>query len=165
MQTNKLDAMEARFRSLEDQLSDPSVISNQNKWRTLSKEHSDLGEIVTLYRSYKKVDKTCKEAVNILEDKSQSDLHELAKEELKEKCPNLEIVSSWNDNFEIMKKGSSKGEAVQYLAKYLGLDKNEVMCIGDSENDLSMIKFAGIGVAMGNAIDKVKLQNLIQMPV
>ncbi len=84
MQTNKLDAMEARFRSLEDQLSDPSVISNQNKWRTLSKEHSDLGEIVTLYRSYKKVDKTCKEAVNILEDKSQSDLHELAKEELKE---------------------------------------------------------------------------------
>ena len=52
--------MEARFRSLEDQLSDPSVISNQNKWRTLSKEHSDLGEIVTLYRSYKKVDKTCK---------------------------------------------------------------------------------------------------------
>ena len=30
MQTNKLDAMEARFRSLEDQLSDPSVISNQN---------------------------------------------------------------------------------------------------------------------------------------
>ena len=84
MQTNKLDAMEARFRSLEDLLSDPSVISNQNKWRTLSKEHSDLGEIVTLYRSYKKVDKTCKEAVNILEDKSQSDLHELAKEELKE---------------------------------------------------------------------------------
>ena len=84
MQTNKLDAMEARFRSLEDQLSDPSVIFNQNKWRTLSKEHSDLGEIVTLYRSYKKVDKTCKEAVNILEDKSQSDLHELAKEELKE---------------------------------------------------------------------------------
>ena len=51
MQTNKLDAMEARFRSLEDQLSDPSVIFNQNKWRTLSKEHSDLGEIVTLYRS------------------------------------------------------------------------------------------------------------------
>ena len=43
------------------------------------------------------------------------------------------------NGFEIMKKGSSKGEAVQYLAKYLGLDKNEVMCIGDSENDLSMI--------------------------
>ena len=79
-----------------------------------------------------------------------------AKKEVKENCPSLEIVSSWNDNFEIMKKGSSKGEAVQYLAKYLGLDRSEVMCIGDSENDLSMIEFAGIGVAMGNAIDKVK---------
>ena len=55
-----------------------------------------------------------------------------------------------------MKKGSSKGEAVQYLANYLSLDRSEVMCIGDSENDLSMIEFAGIGVAMGNAIDKVK---------
>ena len=79
-----------------------------------------------------------------------------AKKELQEKCPNLEIVSSWDDNFEIMKKGSSKGEAVQYLANYLSLDRSEVMCIGDSENDLSMIEFAGIGVAMGNAIDKVK---------
>lgn len=79
-----------------------------------------------------------------------------AKEELKKLCPNLEIVSSWNDNFEIMKKGSSKGEAVKQLAKYFNLDKKEVMCIGDSENDLSMIEFAGVGVAMGNAIAKVK---------
>lgn len=80
----------------------------------------------------------------------------LAKKELQEKCPNLEIVSSWADNFEIMEKGSSKGDAVKYLTKYFNLDKSEVMCIGDSENDISMIEFAGVGVAMGNAIDKVK---------
>lgn len=79
-----------------------------------------------------------------------------AKEELHKLSPNLEIVSSWNDNFEIMKKGSSKGAAVEQLTKYLNLSRDEVMCIGDSENDLSMIEFASIGVAMGNAIDKVK---------
>jgi Cof subfamily protein (haloacid dehalogenase superfamily) len=79
-----------------------------------------------------------------------------AKDELKKLNPNLEIVSSWDDNFEIMKKGSSKGEAVAKLAKYLNLKSDEVMCIGDSENDLSMIKYAGIGVAMGNAVDEVK---------
>ncbi|SCJ05906.1 Phosphatase YidA [uncultured Clostridium sp.] len=79
-----------------------------------------------------------------------------AKKELQGLNPNLEIVSSWDDNFEIMKKGSSKGEAVEQLTKYLNLNRDEVMCIGDSENDLSMIEFAGIGVAMGNAIDKVK---------
>ncbi|CEK35799.1 HAD family hydrolase,Phosphatase YidA,sugar phosphate phosphatase,Predicted hydrolase (HAD superfamily),Cof-like hydrolase,haloacid dehalogenase-like hydrolase [[Clostridium] sordellii] len=79
-----------------------------------------------------------------------------AKNELKKLNPELEIVSSWDDNFEIMKKGSSKGEAVSQLAKYFNLKRDEIMCIGDSENDLSMIEYAGIGVAMGNAIDKVK---------
>lgn len=78
------------------------------------------------------------------------------KKELKQLNPELEIVSSWDDNFEIMKKGSSKGEAVAQLSKYFNLKRDEVMCIGDSENDLSMIEYAGIGVAMGNAIDIVK---------
>lgn len=79
-----------------------------------------------------------------------------AKYELKKLNPELEIVSSWDDNFEIMKKGSSKGEAVAQLAKYFNLKRDEIMCIGDSENDLSMIEYAGVGVAMGNAINKVK---------
>lgn len=78
------------------------------------------------------------------------------KEEIKSHCPHLEVVSSWKNNFEVMKKGSSKGEAVKQLAEFYHLTPSEVMCIGDSENDLSMIQFAGIGVAMGNAIDLVK---------
>ncbi len=79
-----------------------------------------------------------------------------ARKELEDLNMDVEIVSSWDDNFEIMKKGSSKGEAVKALTEYLGLKQDEVMCIGDSENDLSMIKYAGVGVAMGNAIEKVK---------
>lgn len=79
-----------------------------------------------------------------------------AKEELKSCSSDLEIVSSWNNNFEVMKKGSSKGEAVKQLSKFLNIDKEDIMCIGDSENDLSMIQYAGIGVAMGNASDEVK---------
>ena len=79
-----------------------------------------------------------------------------ARKELENLNMDIEIVSSWSDNFEIMKKGSSKGEAVEALTKYLGLKEDEVMCIGDSENDLSMIKYAGVGVAMGNAIERIK---------
>lgn len=78
------------------------------------------------------------------------------KDEIKAKCPHLEVVSSWKNNFEVMKKGSSKGAAVAQLAAFFNLKPEEVMCIGDSENDLSMIEFAGIGVAMGNAMDIVK---------
>lgn len=79
-----------------------------------------------------------------------------AKAELAECTDNLEIVTSWEDNFEVMKKGSSKGNAVKKLAEFFGLTADEVMCIGDSENDISMLKFAGIGVAMGNATSDVK---------
>lgn len=72
------------------------------------------------------------------------------------KFKELEVVSSAGNNFEIMCKGVSKGRAVEILAAYYGLKSEEVMCIGDNENDLSMIKYAGMGVAMGNGEEFVK---------
>jgi Cof subfamily protein (haloacid dehalogenase superfamily) len=68
----------------------------------------------------------------------------------------FEVVSSRFDNFEVMNKGVSKGSSVKILADYYGINKEQIICIGDSENDLSMIKFAGLGVAMGNADEAVK---------
>ena len=80
-----------------------------------------------------------------------------AKKELKETFGDkLHVVSSGTNNFEIISGTISKGIAVKYLAESLNLKPSEVMCIGDSENDLSMINYAGIGVAMGNALDMVK---------
>ncbi|MEG2193610.1 MAG: Cof-type HAD-IIB family hydrolase [Terrisporobacter sp.] len=89
-------------------------------------------------------------------DKNNKDKLIKAREELEKLNTDMEIVSSWNDNFEVMKKGSTKGEAVRHLARYFGFTKDQVMCIGDSENDLSMINYAGTGIAMGNATDDVK---------
>ena len=68
----------------------------------------------------------------------------------------FEVVSSRFDNFEVMNKGVSKGSAVKKLADYYGINSEQVICIGDSENDLSMIEFAGFGIAMGNADEAVK---------
>lgn len=42
------------------------------------------------------------------------------------------------------------------LAAFYNIKQDEVICIGDNENDLSMIKCAGIGIAMGNAEDSIK---------
>lgn len=67
-----------------------------------------------------------------------------------------EVVSSNRDNIEVMLKGISKGKAVKVLADFYNISRDEIICIGDNENDLSMIEFAGLGVAMGNAADKVK---------
>lgn len=84
------------------------------------------------------------------------DILQSVKQEIKLKCPQLEVVSSWSNNFEVMKKGVSKGEAVNHLREYLNLTREEVMCIGDSENDISMLECAGTAVAMGNATEEVK---------
>lgn len=90
----------------------------------------------------------------IIVDKDYEKL-KLAKDELL-KIEDLEVVSSFENNIEVMAKGVSKGKAVEILANHYKLNREEVMCIGDSENDLSMIKFAGFGVAMGNGNDLVK---------
>lgn len=77
------------------------------------------------------------------------------KEELN-KVDEVVYFGSGSFSIEINHKGVSKGNAVQELAKYYGFNKDEIMCIGDNENDLSMIQYAGLGIAMGNAIDAVK---------
>lgn len=72
------------------------------------------------------------------------------KEELR-KIPDVEVVSSSENNFEVMQKGVSKGQGVEMLAAFYGIDREKVICIGDNENDLTMIEFAGLGIAMGNS--------------
>lgn len=77
------------------------------------------------------------------------------KEELR-KLNMFEVVSSGEENVEIMKKGSSKGKAVKVLAEKLNIKRKEIICIGDNENDISMIKYAGLGIAVANGIDDLK---------
>lgn len=50
----------------------------------------------------------------------------------------------------------SKGNALKFLADYYQLKKDEIMAIGDGDNDISMIEYAGVGVAVSNATDKLK---------
>ncbi len=75
---------------------------------------------------------------------------------LEQKQADIEIVSSWANNFEVLKKGSTKGHGVELITKYFKLTPQEVMCIGDSENDLSMLTFAKTAIAMENATDQLK---------
>ena len=57
---------------------------------------------------------------------------------------------------EIFHLSVNKGNAVKQLAEKLSIKRKEIICIGDGENDLEMVKYAGCGVAMGNAIPSVK---------
>ena len=66
------------------------------------------------------------------------------------------IVRSTPFFLEVLNSNASKGLALKELSEHLGIQQSEVMAIGDAENDLSMIEFAGTGVAMGNASETVK---------
>lgn len=57
---------------------------------------------------------------------------------------------------EFTEKGVTKGTSLNQLIQNCGIKREDVIAIGDSYNDLSMIEFAGLGVAMGNAPDDIK---------
>jgi len=67
-----------------------------------------------------------------------------------------DVLESSEGNLEFVLPHTTKGTAVEALANHWGYTPDEVMTIGDSENDLSMIRFASASVAMGNARDNVK---------
>ena len=86
----KLEAVEKRYEELNKLISDPDVISRQNEWKNLMKEHSDLVDIVEKYREYKKVKEAMDEAKEMLSDRDLKELAEMQIEECKEKLPVLE---------------------------------------------------------------------------
>ena len=67
-----------------------------------------------------------------------------------------DVLLSSEGNLEFVLPHTTKGTAVEALAKHWGFSPDEVMTLGDSENDLSMLRFAGAGVAMGNAKPNIK---------
>lgn len=68
----------------------------------------------------------------------------------------FEVTASAPTNIEIMKKGISKASGLAEVAQILEIEPSEIVAIGDSLNDLEMIKWAGFGVAMGNAEPSIK---------
>ena len=70
--------------------------------------------------------------------------------------PELLCTYSMQSNLEILRRGVDKGSALQKLAEHLGLAPEQVIAVGDSRNDLSMIRYAGTGLAVANACDELK---------
>ncbi|MCS0789612.1 Cof-type HAD-IIB family hydrolase [Cytobacillus firmus] len=69
---------------------------------------------------------------------------------------NVEAIKLSDLRMDIVPAGVSKLNGLLYLCEHLGISRNQMVVIGDSEDDLEMIKAAGLGVAMGNAPAEVK---------
>lgn len=75
-----------------------------------------------------------------------------------EKDLGLECEWSWEDQVDIAQSGNSKGKRLKRWVESQGLSMQDVLAFGDNFNDLSMLTTAGLGVAMGNAVDEIKQQ-------
>ena len=88
----KLSHIEQRFKELGSMLSDPEIISDRNKLRDLSREHSEMSAIVETFGRWKKVDSELAGAEELAENAEDPEMKELAKaerEELKEEKEKL----------------------------------------------------------------------------
>jgi len=66
-------------------------------------------------------------------------------------------ATRWSPNFaDVFPAGGGKDRGIEALIRHLGIQREETIAFGDGENDISMLEYAGVGVAMGNASDKVK---------
>ena len=66
------------------------------------------------------------------------------------------VIRSLDFMVEFMNKDCNKAIGLEKLAQYLKISKEEIIAIGDADNDIEMIEYAGLGVAMGNAKDEIK---------
>lgn len=80
------------------------------------------------------------------------------------RAEDAEFLAQWFDVYDmdtysdVVTKGVTKATGMQQVLDHLGLARENCLGVGDSANDLPMIRFAGLGVAMGNAPENVKAQ-------
>ena len=68
----------------------------------------------------------------------------------------FDFIRSERILYEILPKGASKGALLCKMAELFGIDMKNTIAVGDYNNDVSMVKAAGIGFAVSNAVDEVK---------
>lgn len=69
---------------------------------------------------------------------------------------NYAMIRTSPNFLEVSNKTSTKGAALQIICEELGITPDKVMCIGDQNNDIQMLKYASVSVAMGNAAEHIR---------
>ncbi|NTW04998.1 MAG: peptide chain release factor 1 [Peptococcaceae bacterium] len=81
---DKLASLETKYNELESQISKPEIIADNNLWRQLAKSHSELTEVISVYREYKQTMKSTEEAREMMLDNPEPDFREMLELELEE---------------------------------------------------------------------------------
>ena len=87
---DKLDDLLIRYEEIMNELSEPGVADNQDRFRRLMKEQNDLAPIVEAYKEYKANNQAIEDSLAMLEEETDEEMKELAKEELNESKARVE---------------------------------------------------------------------------
>ena len=88
----KLAFIEEKYEELSQKISDPEIIADQNQWRKLCKESSDITPIVEKYREYKEAVKAIDEAKEMLRDNPEKDFEEMLLSEIDENNEKISVI-------------------------------------------------------------------------
>jgi len=72
------------------------------------------------------------------------------------KIPGTSVTVSWYDSFDICAENVSKAAAIERYARSKGIEASEIICFGDNYNDIEMVQYVGLGVAVENGVDELK---------
>lgn len=128
------------------------LVSGGEKYRNIDYVKSTRKPLDNFYKYVLKNDDRVENINVIIKDLS---LKPMVTEQLLG-LPKATITSSVKNNVEIEGENVSKAEGLKILLGKLGLKRSQLMCFGDASNDICMIEYAGVGVAVGNAWDDVK---------
>ncbi len=177
---DKLSFIEDRFAELEQKISDPAVISDQELWRKLCKEHSDITPIVGKYREYKALNENIAEAREMLADSSlDKDEKNMIEEEITESKKQIEVVSDElkilllpkdpNDDKNVIieiRGGTGGDEAALFAADLLRMysmyaetRRWKVEILSSNETDIGGYKEVTFSISGDSAYSRLKFES------
>ena len=176
---DKLEDLLRRFEEIQNELSEPSVVSDQNRFRKLMKEQNDLTPIVEAFQEYKKEKQNIEDSLLILDEESDEEMRELAKEELAESKVNVEALENKlkilllpkdpNDEKNVIveiRGGAGGDEAALFAAelyrmycKYAEVQRWKIDLISVSENGIGGFKEVVFMVNGAGAYSKLKYES------
>ena len=176
---DRLEELVDKLDTINNQLTDPDVVTDQNKFRKLMKEQSDLVPIVDKYKEYKDAKTTIEDSPEILEEENDEELREMAKEEMNDAKSRLETIEQElkilllpkdpNDSKNVIveiRAGAGGDEAALFAyeiyrmyQKYVDQFKWKVELMSVNENGIGGFKEAVFMITGDGAYSKMKYES------
>lgn len=124
-------------------------------WSSLDRPELDHNKMPVTWLDWGQIDDSISPSFIVIHTAGQSEVMSCISSELS-KITDISYTHGSNAYIEIMPRQSNKGKALEFVANSLHLDRTKVLAMGDNDNDVEMLKWAGIGVAVDSASEFAK---------